>query len=301
MGENIKLNKEVFDKRVYPKTIDISFKELGVKSIQEQLNAQPTVEEFFNLYNELFYQINELGPTNSHEYLVKTSGEYISFEEKDELIEALQREIAELRKELLKSQQDLADALTPDEVVVEPIPEVEEEPIPNPIVNIIPTPPIEEEPQEQSFPPVEAYVNDFKIKNPGNGYKAFPISYKMLKNNFDYIDDKRKSDFPHDGNLARKATGLAIKTYMAGIIAIVQKSEKSSLEEYNLNLNYNFGRWDKLRNTIKNSFNIPPINKIPGKDQIKNNIYYVISETVNQIQSHYNENKNFNESGGYLK
>ena len=301
MGENIKLNKEVFDKRVYPKTIDISFKELGVKSIQEQLNAQPTVEEFFNLYNELFYQINELGPTNSHEYLVKTSGEYISFEEKDELIEALQREIAELRKELLKSQQDLADALTPDEVVVEPIPEVEEEPIPNPIVNIIPTPSIEEEPQEQSFLSVEDYVNDFKNKNPGNGYKAFPISYKMLKNNFDYIDDKRKSDFPHDGVITRKATGLAIKTYMAGIIALVQKSEKSSLEEYNLKLNYNFGRWDKLRNTIKNNFNIPPISNIPGKNKIKLNIYYIISETVNQIQSHYNENKNFNESGGYLK
>lgn len=301
MGENIKLNKEVFDKRIYPKTIDISFKELGVKPIQEQLDAQPTVEEFFNLYNELFYQINELGPTNSHEYLVKTSGEYISFEEKDELIEALQKEIAELRKELLKSQQDLADALTPDEVVVEPIPEVEEEPILNPIINIEIPSPIEEESQEQSFPPVEAYVNNFNSENPGNGYKAFPISYRMLKNNFDFINDNRKSDFPHDGSLVRSATGLAIKTYMAGIITTVKQGEEAALAEYDVELPYNFGRWERLRSTLKKSFSLPPISNIPGKNKIKLNIYYVISETVKQMQSHYKKNKNFNESGGYLK
>jgi len=105
MEENIKLNKEVFAKRPYKKIIDTSFTELGVKSIQEQLDSQPTVQEFFNLYNELFYQINELGPTNSHEFLIKTSQEYIGFEEENELIEALQNEISQLRTELLETQQ----------------------------------------------------------------------------------------------------------------------------------------------------------------------------------------------------
>ena len=66
MPENINLNKEVFNKRIYQKTIDTSFKELGVKTVQEQIDEQPTVQEFFDMYNTLFYNINELGPTNSH-------------------------------------------------------------------------------------------------------------------------------------------------------------------------------------------------------------------------------------------
>ena len=108
MAENIKLNKEVFSKVSYQKTIDTSFKEFGVKTIQEQINEQPTVQEFFDMYNTLFYQINELGPTNSHEYLIKTSSEYINFSENNEIIEALQNEIAQLREELLTLQQEIA-------------------------------------------------------------------------------------------------------------------------------------------------------------------------------------------------
>ena len=138
MEENIKLNKEVFAKRPYKKIIDTSFTELGVKSIQEQLDSQPTVQEFFNLYNELFYQINELGPTNSHEYLVKTSGQYIAFEVDNDLIEALQLEIADLRKELLGSQQELANALLPEPAPIDELPSVNIE-NPEPPANIMKT------------------------------------------------------------------------------------------------------------------------------------------------------------------
>jgi hypothetical protein len=109
MAQNIKLNKEVFNKRDYKKTINTSFTQLGVKSVQEQLDDQPTVQEFFDMYNTLFYDINELGETNSHAYLIKTSSEYISFEENDVVIEALQNEIAQLREELLETQKQLAE------------------------------------------------------------------------------------------------------------------------------------------------------------------------------------------------
>jgi hypothetical protein len=110
MARNINLNKKVFNKRDYKKTINTTFSQLDVKTVQEQIDEQPTVQEFFNLYNELFYEINELGETNSHEYLIKTSSQYINFEENDELIEALQREIAQLREELLETQQQLAES-----------------------------------------------------------------------------------------------------------------------------------------------------------------------------------------------
>lgn len=105
MAENINLNKEVFNKKDYIKTINPSFTQLGVKTVQEELDEQPTVQEFFDMYNILFYQINELGETNSHEFLIKTSGEYIKFDDNDELIQALQDEIAALREDLLEAQQ----------------------------------------------------------------------------------------------------------------------------------------------------------------------------------------------------
>ena len=112
MAENIRLNKNVFNKPQYQKTIDTSFNQLGVKTIQEQLDEQPTVQEFFDMYNQLFYEIPEEGETNSHEYLIKTSSQYINFDENDELVEALQREIAQLREELLETQKQLADSST---------------------------------------------------------------------------------------------------------------------------------------------------------------------------------------------
>lgn len=117
MAENIDLNKSVFNKRDYNKTIDTSFTQLGVKSIQQQLDEQPTIQEFFSMYNTLFYQINEFGPTDSHEYLIKTSSEYINFEENDEIIQALQNEIAQLREELLETQQIVAGIENPPELL----------------------------------------------------------------------------------------------------------------------------------------------------------------------------------------
>ena len=104
MSENIKFSKQVYDKNQYTKVIDTAFKQLGVQSIQETINNQPTTNQFFDMYNDLFYDIDELGEINSHEYLIKKSSEYIDFDANQEEIEALQAEIANLREELLDAQ-----------------------------------------------------------------------------------------------------------------------------------------------------------------------------------------------------
>ena len=104
--ERLDLRKEVFNKTQYIKTINTSFNELGVTELNETLESQVSVEEFFGLYNSLFYSIPALGETNSHEYLFKTSGEYINFEETNEEIQALQAEIAQLRSDLLDAQME---------------------------------------------------------------------------------------------------------------------------------------------------------------------------------------------------
>jgi hypothetical protein len=112
MSESVNLNKQVYDKRQYTKVIDTSFKQLGVQTIQEQIDQQPTVDEFFNMYNELFYQIPELGTTNSHEYLIKKSSEYIAFDANQDEIIALQNEIAQLRTDLLDAQKQVIELQT---------------------------------------------------------------------------------------------------------------------------------------------------------------------------------------------
>jgi hypothetical protein len=112
MSESVNLSKQVYDKNQYTKVIDTSFKQLGVQTIQEQITTQPNTEEFFAMYNDLFYNIPELGATNSHEYLIKTSSEYIGFEANQEEILALQAEITQLRTELLDSQKQVISLQT---------------------------------------------------------------------------------------------------------------------------------------------------------------------------------------------
>ena len=112
MSESVKFQKQVFSKEQYNKIIDTSFKELGIQTIQEQIAIQPNVNEFFTLYNELFYDIPELGETNSHEYLIKTSSDYINFQSNQEEIAALQAEIAQLRIDLLNAQKQVVELQT---------------------------------------------------------------------------------------------------------------------------------------------------------------------------------------------
>jgi len=101
---NVDLRKEVFNKPQYEKVIDTSFSQLGVTSISASAENQVSVEEFFGLYNSLFYDIPPNGDTNSHEFLVKESGQYINFDQIAEEILALQQEIEGLRKDLLTEQ-----------------------------------------------------------------------------------------------------------------------------------------------------------------------------------------------------
>jgi len=108
MEQKVDTQKNVFDKNQYVKTIDTSFKELGVTTISDDIQSQPTTEQFFELYNQLFYDISPTGETNSHEFLVQQSGEYINFEANSEEIKALQDEIANLREELLNTQIQIA-------------------------------------------------------------------------------------------------------------------------------------------------------------------------------------------------
>ena len=108
MNKKIDLKKKIYSKEEYKNTIDTNFTQLGKKSVPETLDSEVTVNKFFKEYNELFYEIPALGETNSHEFLIKTSTDYIDFEPNQEEIEALQNEISILRRQLLELQTQTA-------------------------------------------------------------------------------------------------------------------------------------------------------------------------------------------------
>lgn len=110
--QRVDLIRKVYSKTEYPKVIDTRFSQLGVVSVNQQIQDTVTVNQFFEYYNQLFYEIPSYGNTNSHEYLIKTSGEYINFDQDSEEIIALRKEISQLRRDLLQSQIEKAEALT---------------------------------------------------------------------------------------------------------------------------------------------------------------------------------------------
>jgi hypothetical protein len=107
--EKINLNKQVFTKSQFNNTINTEFTQLVNTSVIPT-GSNISVDQFFQEYQALFYQIPKLGETNSHEYLVKTSSEYIGSVEVNETIQALIDEITQLRQENLELQQSIASS-----------------------------------------------------------------------------------------------------------------------------------------------------------------------------------------------
>ena len=114
MAQQVKLTKQVYDKNQYQKVIDTSFTQLVQPVTATTSSALPTVNQFFDYYNQLFFDIPKFGETNSHEYLIKTSTEYIGASSviNDE-VQALIDEITGLRQENLDLQQQLLSSITP--------------------------------------------------------------------------------------------------------------------------------------------------------------------------------------------
>jgi len=111
MKQIVNLTKTVYSKTQYPRVIDTQFTQLIPVSASLAEEPLPTVGQFFDYYNQLFFDIPKFGVTNSHEYLIKTSQEYIGASNvvNDE-INALIEEITQLRQENLELNQQLVSS-----------------------------------------------------------------------------------------------------------------------------------------------------------------------------------------------
>jgi len=104
----IPVQKQIFDKNTYPKVIDTQFKQL---LNQQQVEEEPTftIDDFFELYEQLFYQIPKEGEINSHQYILEREAEYLGVNLNQDDVQALLDEITNLRQQILDSQSAITE------------------------------------------------------------------------------------------------------------------------------------------------------------------------------------------------
>ena len=111
MAENIKVQKTVYKKDQFGKVVDRTFNTFAQPDL---LPAERTVEEFFNDYENLYYDIPPKGAAQSHQYLIGKSSELVNFEKDTEDIQPLLDEISQLRQQLLEANQEIIELQQPD-------------------------------------------------------------------------------------------------------------------------------------------------------------------------------------------
>jgi hypothetical protein len=104
----IPVQKTVFNKDTYTRVIDTQFSQLLNQNTEEE-PVSFTVDDFFQLYDELFYQIEKEGDINSHRYILQREADYLGVSISQDDIQALLNEITSLRQQVLEAQQTIND------------------------------------------------------------------------------------------------------------------------------------------------------------------------------------------------
>ena len=65
----ISVQKTVFNKDTYGRVIDTQFRQLINQGVVDETPSF-TIDDFFQLYEDLFYQIPKEGDSNSHQYIL---------------------------------------------------------------------------------------------------------------------------------------------------------------------------------------------------------------------------------------
>lgn len=106
MSKNISIKKTVYNKQQLTRVVNREFSTF-IQPVEEVSTI--TVEDFFRLYDELYYEIPPEGEVNSHQYLIEKSSLLVDFDKNTEDIQPLLEEIATLREQLLQANQTNID------------------------------------------------------------------------------------------------------------------------------------------------------------------------------------------------
>ena len=104
----IPVQKTVYDKTTYTRVIDTQFNQLLNQGTSED-TLSFSVDDFFTLYDQVFYQIPKEGDTNSHQYILQREADYLGISISQEDVQALLDEITSLRQQVLDAQTTIND------------------------------------------------------------------------------------------------------------------------------------------------------------------------------------------------
>jgi hypothetical protein len=99
----IPIQKTVFNKDNFNKVVDTQFSQL-LNNQQIEETPSFTLDDFFQLYEDLFDQIPREGDINSHQYILQKEADYLGVQINQDDLQALLDEITSLRQEVLDSQ-----------------------------------------------------------------------------------------------------------------------------------------------------------------------------------------------------
>ena len=101
----IPIQKTVFDKDLFNRVINTQFNQLiNQNAIQGEETPSFSIDDFFSLYEQLFYQIPRDGEINSHQYILQREADYLGITINQDDIQALLNEITSLRQQVLDLQ-----------------------------------------------------------------------------------------------------------------------------------------------------------------------------------------------------
>jgi hypothetical protein len=102
MAEIIPVQQAVYNKNRFSKVIDTQFREFAIET---PTAPEVTVEDFFRLYDELFFDIPKEGDINSQRYILNRTAEYLGVKLADDTnINVLLEEITTLKQQLLTTE-----------------------------------------------------------------------------------------------------------------------------------------------------------------------------------------------------
>lgn len=101
---DVKLQKTVYDSVKLSEQIS---REFTTFTAPPPAQDPDTISELFRLYDKFYFEIPELGKSNSHEYLVTKSSQIYTPPEQPVEVQPLLDEIAQLREELLQANQEI--------------------------------------------------------------------------------------------------------------------------------------------------------------------------------------------------
>jgi hypothetical protein len=113
--QEVNIQSTIYGLNSFNNVIDTKFSQLA-KSVdvnETDDNVPGDLIQFFDDYNSLFYDIPKEGDTDSHEYIVYRSMEYlgVSLQDMQDEITFLRQENTELKNQILQS-----SALTPGDI-----------------------------------------------------------------------------------------------------------------------------------------------------------------------------------------